>query len=188
MAASGSFPVIPEEPISRPLNFSAGARRPIHPSQRVAIFVDVQNMYYAARDQYQRKLNFEALRDLIVAGRNLTRATCYIVEAPESDQRGFISVLLQTGYEVKSKELRRRADGSAKGDWDMGIAIDSISMSDKVDVIALVSGDGDFKDLVNHLKARGVRVEVYSFPGSTSDDLRQTATEYVALDEGVLLY
>ncbi|MCC7478435.1 NYN domain-containing protein [bacterium] len=160
----------------------------MHPDQRVAIFVDVQNMYYAARNQYQRRLNFEALMERIVSGRRLARAICYIVQSPEVDQSSFISFLLQAGYEVKSKELRRRLDGSAKGDWDMGIAIDSIAIADKVDVVALVSGDGDFSDLVRHHKARGLRVEVYAFPGSVSEELRAVATEFVLLDTSVLLY
>lgn len=186
---NSSFPVIPEEPAAgtRPEG-QQGFRRPIHPDQRVAIFVDVQNMYYAARNTYQRRLNFEALRERIVAGRRLARAICYVVQSPEVDQSSFISFLLQTGYEVKAKELRRRLDGSAKGDWDMGIAIDSIAIADKVDVVALVSGDGDFSDLVRHLKARGSRVEVYAFPGSVSEELRAVATEFNLLDTSVLLY
>ncbi len=194
--SSGAFPIIPDDDAPTQQQQQAppgpgqlpGYKRPIHPDQRVAIFVDVQNMYYAARNMYQRRLNFEALMEKIVAGRRLARAICYIVQSPEIDQSSFISFLLQAGYEVKSKELRRRLDGSAKGDWDMGIAIDSIAIADKVDVIALVSGDGDFSDLVRHLKARGSRVEVYAFTGSVSEELRSVATEFVLLDTSVLLY
>jgi uncharacterized LabA/DUF88 family protein len=156
--------------------------------QRIAVFVDVQNMFYSARNVYQRKLNFDALLGKIVSGRELIRAIAYIVQTPEVDQATFIHFLTQTGYEVKSKELIKRPDGSAKGDWDMGIAIDSISLEQRVDVIALVSGDGDFCDLVRHLKARGLRVEVYAFPASVSEELRLVATEFVVLDSSVLLY
>jgi len=94
-----------------------------------------------------------------------------IVETEDIDQTAFKNMMTGAGYEVKTKQLRLRADGSAKGDWDMGIAIDAIAVGTKVDTICLVSGDGDFEALVEHLKASGVRVEVYSFRGSTADDL-----------------
>src|SRR4028119_2310518 len=85
-------------------------------------------------------------------------------------------MLRSNGYEIRSKELKHRPDGSAKGDWDMGLALDALAMTERLDVVAIVSGDGDFVDLVNFLKARGVRVEVYSFPYSTAEELRHTAT------------
>ena len=175
---------------SFPARESAGSsyRRPIHMHQRLAVYVDVQNMFYSAKALYQRKLNFESLLRKVVAGRELVRAIAYIVQAPDVDQSGFINFLHQIGFEVKSKELKVRPDGSAKGDWDMGIAIDTLSMSERIDVMALVSGDGDFCELVRHLKAKGLRCEVYAFPESTADELRYTATEYIPLDSDVLLY
>lgn len=164
------------------------ALRPIHTHQRLAVLVDVQNMFYSAKALYQKKLDFEGLMGKVVAGRQLIRAICYIVQSPEVDQTGFINLLHQIGYEVKSKDLKKRPDGTAKGDWDMGIAIDAIALSSRVDTVALVSGDGDFSDLVRHLKAGGVRCEVYGFPGSTSEELRYTATEFIPLGSDVLLY
>jgi uncharacterized LabA/DUF88 family protein len=165
---------------------ASDARRPIHMHQRVAVFVDVQNMFYSARGLYQKKIDFEALINKMSGGRQLVRAIAYIVQTPEIDQTKFITSLFNCGYEVKSKELRKRADGSAKGDWDMGIAIDSISISKQVDVVALASGDGDFCDLLRHLKAHGTRCEVYGFAGSTADELRFTATEFIPLGSDVL--
>lgn len=156
-------------------------------SQRVGIFVDVQNLYYSARHKYDAKVDFEKLRSKANRGRQLIRALAYIVETDDIDQTQFRRVLENQGYEVKSKELRCRPDGSAKGDWDMGIAIDTISISDKLDVICLVSGDGDFVDLIEMLKSNGVRVEVYSFPSSTAEELKEEATEYHAMDEAYLL-
>jgi len=144
-------------------------------------------MFYSAKHQYDAKLNFQKLLQAVVQGRSLVRAVAYVVQSPEVDQTKFISMLKQTGYEVKSKELRIRPDGSAKGDWDMGIAIDAISIADKLDVIALVSGDGDFVELVNMLKARGARVEVYAFPQSTADELQHSATEYYEIGPELLL-
>lgn len=146
--------------------------------QRVGVFVDVQNMFYAAKHLYGSKLNFGKLLEYIARERKMVRAITYIVQTPENDQSNFLAMLHSNNYEVRSKELKLRPDGSAKGDWDMGLALDALAMSDRLDVVAIVSGDGDFVDLVNFLKARGVRVEVYSFAYSTSEELRQVATEY----------
>lgn len=146
--------------------------------QRVAIFVDVQNMFYAAKHLYNSKLNFTKLLQTVARDRPLVRAIAYIVQTPEIDQSNFVAMLRSNGYEIRSKDLKLRPDGSAKGDWDMGLALDALAMSERLDVVAIVSGDGDFVDLVNFLKARGVRVEVYSFAYSTAEELRGAATEY----------
>src|SRR4028118_365309 len=146
--------------------------------QRVGVFVDVQNMFYAAKHLYNSKLNFARLLDYIGRGRPMVRSIAYVVQTPEIDQSNFLTMLRSNGYEIRSKELKMRPDGSCKGDWDMGLALDALSISERLDVVAIVSGDGDFVDLVNFLKARGVRVEVYSFPYSTAEELRYAATEY----------
>ena len=158
-----------------------------HCHQRVALFVDVQNMFYSAKHQYDAKLNFQKLLEAACRGRALVRAIAYVVQSPEVDQSKFLTMLKQTGYEVKSKELRVRPDGSCKGDWDMGLAIDAISMADKMDAVVLVSGDGDFVALVDLLKARGVKVEVFGFPHSTAEELRSAATEYYEIGPELLL-
>lgn len=168
--------------------WTGAAGRPIHVHQRMAVLVDELNMYWSAKSMYQKKVNYEALLQKMVAGRELVRATAYIIRSQDTDQQQFISALHQAGFEVKIKDLKKFPDGTAKGDWDMGIAIDAISMTDRVDVIALASGDGDFCDLVRHLKARGVRVEVYAFMGTISEDLKLTATEFIPLDSDVLRY
>jgi uncharacterized LabA/DUF88 family protein len=155
--------------------------------QRVGIFVDVQNMFYAAKNLYGSKLNFARLLDYSARGRPLTRAIAYIVKTPDIDQSNFITMLRSNGYEVRVKELKQRPDGSAKGDWDMGMALDALAMSERLDVVALVTGDGDFVELVSHLKARGVRVEVYSFPYSTAEELRHAATDYFQMGPEVVL-
>ena len=147
-------------------------------NQRVGVFVDVQNMFYAAKHLYGSKLNFGKLLEHISRGRPMVRAISYVVQTPEGDQSNFFAMLRSNGYEVRAKELKLRPDGSAKGDWDMGLALDALAMSDRLDVVAIVSGDGDFVELVNFLKARGVRVEVYSFAYSTSEELRYVANEY----------
>lgn len=144
-------------------------------------------MFYSAKNQYNAKLNFARLLEVAVGERQLVRAIAYVVEAPDSDQSHFIAMLRETGYEVKSKDLQVRPDGSAKGDWDMGIALDAISLADRLDTIVLVSGDGDFVDLVKCLQARGVRVEVYAFPYSTADELRLAADQFIEIGPDLLI-
>lgn len=155
--------------------------------QRVGVFIDVQNMFYAAKHLYNSKLNFGKLLEYIARDRPLVRAITYIVQTPEIDQSNFLAMLRSNGYEIRSKELKMRPDGSAKGDWDMGLALDALAMSEKLDVVAIVSGDGDFVDLVNFLKARGVRVEVYSFAYSTAEELRGAATEYFQMGSEMVI-
>ena len=157
------------------------------PYQRVAVLVDVQNMFYSAKHQYRAKLDFAKLLHACVDGRQLVRAIAYTVQSPDVDQSHFLNLLRQTGYEVKAKQLRLRPDGTAKGDWDMGMAMDAIAMAERVDTLVLVTGDGDFVDLANMLKARGLRVEVVSFPTSTAEVLKEAATEYVGLGPDMLL-
>jgi len=144
-------------------------------------------MFYAAKHQHRAKLNFQKLLEAITRERQLVRAIAYVVQSPEIDQSSFIAMLLQNGYEIKSKSLRLRTDGTSKGDWDMGIAIDTMAMAERLDVVALVSGDGDFVDLVNMLKAKGLRVEVYSFPHSTAEELRTACTEFYQIGAELLI-
>ena len=155
--------------------------------QRIGVFVDVQNMFYSAKHISNSKLDFSKLMEKAVRGRQLIRAICYVIENPEIDQSAFIEMLANNGYEIKSKPLRLRSDGSSKGDWDMGIAIDAISLAAKLDIVVLVSGDGDFIDLVYHLKSQGVYVELISFRQSTNEDLIKAVDHYMAIDKEMLL-
>ncbi len=155
--------------------------------QRVAVFVDVQNMYYAARNLYSSKLEFSKLLRFLGRGRPLCRAIAYIVERPGMEQDKFIEVLKRNGYEVHKKVLIERADGSQKGDWDLGIALDAVALADRIDAAVLVTGDGDFTALCRYLRTRGVRVEVASFPESTAVELAKAADHFHRLDEQVLL-
>ncbi len=155
--------------------------------QRVGVFVDVQNMFYSAKHLQGGKLNFAKLMEKAVRGRQLIRAICYVIDNPDIDQKNFIDMLASNGYEIKTKTLRVRSDGSAKGDWDMGIAIDAISLADKLDIVVLVSGDGDFTDLVYHLKSRGVLVEAISFLGSTHEELIKSVDHHIPIEKDMIL-
>jgi uncharacterized LabA/DUF88 family protein/chromosome segregation ATPase len=164
-------------------------RRPVRmpgEAERVGVFVDVQNIFYAAK-QFNARLDFEKLLRTSTDNRRLIRAIAYVVQSPEVDQSGFITMLQQKSYEVKRKNLRLRSDGSAKGDWDMGMAIDIIDLAKKLDVVVLVSGDGDFVSLVNLIKTIGPKVEVYSFFHNTARDLIQAADEHFPIDDSLLL-
>lgn len=153
---------------------------------RVGIFVDVQNIFYAAKP-FNARLDFEKLLELSVGKRRLIRAIAYVVQSPDVDQSNFISMLQQKSYEVKIKDLRQRSDGSAKGDWDMGMAIDIMRFVDKLDVVVLVSGDGDFVPLVDLVKTLGPRVEVISFTYNTARDLVNSADEHIPIEDALLL-
>lgn len=155
--------------------------------QRVAILVDVQNMYYAARNIHNSKLEFSRLLEFLARGRPLARAIAYVIERPGMEQDKFVEVLKRNGYEVRKKILVERSDGSQKGDWDLGLALEAAEIATRVDALCLVSGDGDFLELVEYLVARGVRAEVASFPETTATDLIKAASYYHRLDERVCL-
>ena len=162
------------------------AERPRDGLERTGLFVDVQNVFYGARQQNAR-LDFEALLQTVSRGRKLIRATAYVVESREIDQSAFISLLQQKGYEVRRKPLKVRADGSFKGDWDMEIALDVLDFAEALDVLILATGDGDFTSLVARVKSLGVEVEVYSFPRNTAKELREMATRFIPIDRRLLI-
>lgn len=147
------------------------------------MFVDVQNLYHSAKHIYHDKVDFSKVLESCIDGRKLIRAIAYVIEAHTPDQEDFFNLLKKFGYEVKSKELKTYVTGEKKGDWDMGLAIDAIKIANKVDTIVLVSGDGDFVYLVNHLQAHGVRVEVMAFEQSTSGKLKEEADYFRGMEE-----
>jgi len=152
--------------------------------QRVGVFVDVQNLYYSARNLYKSKINFKELLKEAVAGRKLIRAIAYSIRAGEKDEDSFYKALEEIGFEVKAKQLQIFYGGNKKGDWDVGIAMDAIELAHRLDTIVLISGDGDFIPLVQHLRrALGCRVEVVAFGKSCSSKLSEEADRFVDLDQ-----
>jgi uncharacterized LabA/DUF88 family protein len=154
--------------------------------ERVAVFVDVQNVYYGAR-QLKGKLDFDALLAAVVRDRRLIKATAYVVESKEIDQSGFIAMLEQRAIDVRRKTLKVRSDGSMKGDWDMEMALDILDAAPNLDVVVLVSGDGDFTSLVHRVKAMGPRVEVIAFPRNTAKSLLEAADHFQPLDRKFMI-
>ena len=154
-----------------------------HFEQRVGVYVDVQNMYYSAKNLYNAKVNFAAILKAVVGKRRLVRATAYVIKADIEEQDKFFNALKVMGFEVSSKDLQVFFGGAKKGDWDVGIAMDMIEQSPKLDTVILVSGDGDFQPLLQHLRrAVGCRVEVAAFGKSASKKLVDEADSFLDLD------
>lgn len=153
-----------------------------NPDQRVAVFVDVQNLYYSAKALYGQRVNFGEILKEAVSGRKLIRAIAYAIKAEMPEEQSFFDALEGIGFEVKTKELQTFASGQKKGDWDVGITVDILKMAPKLDAVVLVSGDGDYADLLHHAKAEGCRVEVISFGKSTSQKLTEEADDFIDLD------
>lgn len=152
--------------------------------QRIAVFVDVQNMYYSAKNMYSAKVNFKSILNTATSGRKLVRAIAYVIKADIKEEKGFFEALKKIGYEVKAKDLQVFPGGAKKGDWDIGIAMDAIELAPKMDAIVLVSGDGDFIPLLQHLKrALGCKVEVMAFGRSCSSKLTEEADEFLDMDK-----
>lgn len=151
--------------------------------QRVGLFVDVSNLYYSAKVMYETKVNFKELMDEAVSGRKLVRAIAYVIKADNPDEQKFFEALEDFGFQVKMKELQVFKGGQKKADWDVGIAMDTIRLADKLDVVVLASGDGDYAPLVRHLQSKGVQVEVAAFGRSTSNKLLEAAEDFIDLDK-----
>lgn len=154
-----------------------------HKEQRIAVFIDVQNMYYSARNLYRAKVNFREILKTAVGGRRLVRAFAYVVRTKTGEERPFFEALVKLGFETRVRDLQEFYGGLKKADWDVGIVIDAIRTAPSVDVIVLVSGDGDFVALVEYLKNQGKRVEVIAFGRSASGRLKEVADEFVDLSE-----
>jgi uncharacterized LabA/DUF88 family protein len=153
-----------------------------HAEQRVGILVDVSNMYHSAKNLYNHKVNFKEILVKAVAGRKLIRATAYAIQTENKEEAPFIGALDQQGFEVKMKDLQIFAGGAKKGDWDVGIAIDAIKLADKLDVIVIVSGDGDYLPLVSYLQNnKGCLVEIMAFRKTCSSKLVEEADDFTDL-------
>jgi len=151
--------------------------------QRVAIFIDVQNLYHSAKNLYQARVNFREILKTATAGRMLIRAMAYVVKTKTGEEKPFFDALVAIGIETRVKDLQEYYGGLKKADWDVGIAVDAIKTSPGVDVVVLISGDGDYVPLVDYLKNHGKRLEVLAFGKSTSTKLREAADEFIDLGE-----
>ncbi len=155
---------------------------------KIAIFADVQNIYYTTRQAYGRQFNYRKLIERIKNEGEIVSATAYAIDRNDAKQRKFQNALKQMGFTVKLKPYIQRSDGSAKGDWDVGIAIDVLEVAKDVDTIILLSGDGDFDLLLEKIKKDyAIKTEVYGVEALTANSLIEAADTYHRIDEDVLL-
>ncbi len=156
--------------------------------KRVSLFVDVQNIYYTTRQIYGRSFNYNRFWAEATRNRQVVEAYAYAIGRHDEKQRQFQNILRAIGFEVKLKPYIQRSDGSAKGDWDVGITLDVIEAAARTDTIVLASGDGDFDLLLKRVRERfGVETEVYGVPGLTATSLIQATTRYRPIADDLLL-
>jgi len=155
-----------------------------HPEQRVGVLIDTQNLYHSAKNIYHARVNFGNVLKDSVGGRRLIRARAYVVTTESGEEKGFFDALEKIGIETTTKDLQIFFGGAKKADWDVGMAVDAITMSPKLDTVILFTGDGDFIPLVKYLQVHGgCQVEVASFGRSTSGKLKEAADHFLDLDE-----
>ena len=156
--------------------------------KRIAVFVDVQNIYYTTRQAYGRQFDYRKLWRRISAEGEIDSATAYAIHRGDDKQRQFQDALKHIGFTVKLKPYIQRSDGSAKGDWDVGITIDVMQVAKQVDTVVLLSGDGDFDLLLEKIrKDYGVSAEVYGVPALTANSLIDCASIWHRIEEDLLL-
>ncbi len=156
--------------------------------ETVALFVDVQNIYYTTRQTFGRNFDYNHFWAKATEGRNVVGAFAYAIARNDDKQKQFQNILRAIGFEVKLKPYIQRADGSAKGDWDVGITLDVVEFSAKADSIILASGDGDFDMLVSRIiQNHGVNVEVYGTEQLTANSLINAATRFIPIEGELLL-
>lgn len=155
---------------------------------KIAVFADVQNIYYTARQAYGRQFDYRTLWARLGEQGEIVSATAYATDRGDEKQQQFQNALRRIGFTVKLKPFIQRSDGSAKGDWDVGITIDIMEAAPNVDTVVLLSGDGDFDVLMEKIRTGyGVRAEVYGVPALTADSLIRAASDYHEIDTDLLL-
>jgi len=152
-----------------------------HKDQRVAVFIDAQNLYHSARSLFGARVNFKEILKTAVAGRALIRAFGYVISTKSGEERAFFEALVNLGIETRAKELQEFYSGAKKADWDVGLTIDAVRTAEIVDTIVICSGDGDFVPLVEYLQNNGRRVEIMAFGRSASLKLKEVADEFIDL-------
>ncbi|MBI4137886.1 MAG: NYN domain-containing protein [Candidatus Sungbacteria bacterium] len=149
---------------------------------RVAVLIDVQNMYHSAKHLYQSRLNFKEAVRAAVDNRQMTRAIAYVIRTESGEEKAFLEALAKNGIETREKDLQTFPGGVKKADWDVGIAMDAVKIGNRLDALIVMSGDGDFVPLIEYLhEVYGIRVEVAAFSRSASQRLREAADSFLDL-------
>ena len=156
--------------------------------QSVTIFVDVQNIYYTTKQRFGRHFDYNAFWARATQNRRVVKAVAYAIGRGDEKQIQFQNILRGIGFEVKLKPFIQRSDGSAKGDWDVGITLDVMEFAKESDVVILLSGDGDFDLLVQKVKKDfGCEVEVYGVAELTADSLISATSKFIPIEGDLLL-
>jgi len=157
-------------------------------AEKVSIFVDVQNIYYTCREAYQANFDYNKFWSEVTNNREVLSAFAYATDRGDEKQIQFQNILRAIGFTVKLKPMLQRLDGTAKADWDVGIALDVYEAAQSCDTVILASGDGDFGILLQRIKQRfDTSAEVYGVPRLTSESLIREASKFIAIDKKLLL-
>ncbi len=159
-----------------------------HKEQRVGVFIDVANMYHSAKNLYGSRVNFGEILKVAVAGRRLVRAIAYVIKSNNKEEETFFEALSNQGFEVKMKDLQIFPGGVKKADWDVGICIDVITLTSNLDVVVLVTGDGDYIPLIEYLKYHGHLTEIIAFGETTSANLKLYCDDFTDLSKNKKLF
>lgn len=156
--------------------------------KNVSIFVDVQNIYYTTKNTYQKNFDYNKFWAFATEGRHVLNAFAYAIDRGDEKQKQFQTILKAIGFQVKLKPFIQRSDGSAKGDWDVGITIDVMDCAGDSDIVVLASGDGDFDILVSKVRSKyAIPVEVYGVRELTASSLISAASTYYPIEKSLLL-
>lgn len=156
--------------------------------QKVILLVDVQNIYYTTQHSHHCNFDYNEFWSQATSNRQVVKAFAYAIDRGDEKQRQFQNILKAIGFEVKLKPFIQRSDGSAKGDWDVGITIDAMEYAQHADVVVLASGDGDFDLLVKKIRsAYDISVEVYGVRQLTASSLIDAASKYIPIENKLLL-
>ena len=156
--------------------------------KKIAVFADVQNIYYTTRQAYGRQFNYRKLWQRVSTEGEIVTANAYAIDRGNDKQLKFQDALKHIGFSVKLKPYIQRSDGSAKGDWDVGITIDVLETAKVVDTVVLLSGDGDFDLLLHKIKQDfAVNTEVYGVPALTARSLIDSASTWHRIEDDLLL-
>ena len=156
--------------------------------EKVSIFVDVQNIYYTTKQQFNSNFDYNKFWKLVTHQREVVAAFAYTTDRGDAKQIQFQNILRGIGFGVKLKPFISRADGSAKGDWDVGITIDIMEYAIKSDVIVLASGDGDFDVLINRIRTlHNIKTEIYGVPNLTANSLKNATSSFLPINRELLL-
>ena len=156
--------------------------------KKVSIFVDVQNIYYTTKQQFNSNFDYNKFWKLVTSQRQVVGAFAYTTDRGNEKQIQFQNILRAIGFEVKLKPFISRADGSTKGDWDVGITVDVMEYSGKSDIIVLASGDGDFDILIKRIRMlHNNETEIYGVSNLTANSLKNVTSHFFPIGDELLL-